>query len=73
MRGGATGLGSSDLHPLKHSLYGYFFFVAQNKDEFHLYYRKYLMKRLLHKGSSYSEEREQLMIRKLRVCVYLYG
>lgn len=47
--------------------------AAQNKDEFHLYYRKYLMKRLLQKGSSYNEEREQNMIRKLRVCVYLYG
>lgn len=43
------------------------FRFLQNKDEFQDYYRRHLMKRLLHKGSSFSEDREQIMIRKLQM------
>lgn len=42
-------------------------FRVQDKDEFQDYYRKHLMRRLLLKSSSYNEDREQTMIKKLQV------
>jgi hypothetical protein len=40
----------------------------QDKDEFQTHYRKHLMRRMLLKGSSYNEDREQRMVGMLKAC-----
>jgi hypothetical protein len=49
---------SSHLPPLQY----------QDKDEFQTHYRKHLMRRMLLKGSSYNEDREQRMVGMLKAC-----